>query len=261
MPKINVYLPDDLAAAVRAADLPISAICQKALAEAVRSVGAARRGIEALRDPRFDPDTLPQFASRVTDRMTEKLREAIVLARGVSPQAPHVRTNHLLIGILDQRENFAVRLLQTLEHDLDELREAARRVEVDEPLPAVPAAGAAGPRSAATGPGEEQSLWSGLTLPARIAIGAALEASIDLGHNYLGCEHLLIALNGDPDTGAGRVLHGAGLDGAGLRRAVVSASAGFSHARQNAPETDASRLHQILHRLDAIDRRLDAAGL
>ena len=30
MPKINVYLPDDLAAAVKAADLPVSAICQKA---------------------------------------------------------------------------------------------------------------------------------------------------------------------------------------------------------------------------------------
>jgi post-segregation antitoxin (ccd killing protein) len=32
MPKINVYLPDDLATAVRAANIPVSAVCQKALA-------------------------------------------------------------------------------------------------------------------------------------------------------------------------------------------------------------------------------------
>ena len=34
-PKINVYLPDDLAAEVKAAGVPVSAICQQALADAV----------------------------------------------------------------------------------------------------------------------------------------------------------------------------------------------------------------------------------
>src|SRR5205085_467134 len=37
-----VYLPDELAAAVRDAQVPVSAICQKALEEAVRTVGSAR---------------------------------------------------------------------------------------------------------------------------------------------------------------------------------------------------------------------------
>lgn len=35
MPKINVYLPDDLAQAVKEAQIPVSAICQRALAEAL----------------------------------------------------------------------------------------------------------------------------------------------------------------------------------------------------------------------------------
>ena len=43
MPKINVYLPDDLATAVREAGIPVSPVCQKALAEAVRRVGRARK--------------------------------------------------------------------------------------------------------------------------------------------------------------------------------------------------------------------------
>jgi len=36
-PKINVYLPDDLAAEVKASGIPVSAVCQQALADAVAS--------------------------------------------------------------------------------------------------------------------------------------------------------------------------------------------------------------------------------
>ena len=171
--------------------------------------------------------------------------------RRASRAAPQVRTADLLIGLLDQRDNFAVRLLQTLEHDVEEIREAAQRADVDEPVPTAGSTAAAG----------EGFLWSGLTLPARVAIGAALEASIDLGHNYLGCEHLLLGLLGDATTGAGQVLHGVGLDSAALRRAIVSAAAGFVHARQNTPATETATLDRLTQRLDAIDRRLDAAGL
>ena len=42
-PKINVYLPDELAAEVKAAGIPVSAVCQQALADAV----AASQGVEA----------------------------------------------------------------------------------------------------------------------------------------------------------------------------------------------------------------------
>src|SRR5689334_2766776 len=42
MPKINVYLPDELAEAVKEAGLPVSAICQRALEQAVRRVTAIR---------------------------------------------------------------------------------------------------------------------------------------------------------------------------------------------------------------------------
>jgi hypothetical protein len=38
-PKINVYLPDDLAAEVKAAGIPVSAVCQQALADALAASG------------------------------------------------------------------------------------------------------------------------------------------------------------------------------------------------------------------------------
>jgi ATP-dependent Clp protease ATP-binding subunit ClpC len=261
MPKINVYLPDDLAAAVRAAEVPISAVCQKALAEAVRTVNKARQGIEALRNPQFDPDAHPQFAARLTDRMTARLRQALALAHDTSTATGHVETRHLLIGILDERDNLAVRLLQALDLDIEEIRDAAQQIKVDEPLPTAVAAAADNAHSDTAAPREGASLWSGLTLPARIAIGAALEASIELGHNYLGCEHLLLGLLSDADTGAGRVLQGTGIDSGGLRRAIVSAAAGFVQARLTTTATDAATLDTLIHRLDAIEQRLTAANL
>ncbi len=39
-PKINVYLPEELAAEVRAAGIPVSAVCQQALSDAVASAGS-----------------------------------------------------------------------------------------------------------------------------------------------------------------------------------------------------------------------------
>ena len=70
MPKINVYLPDDLAAAVRAAGLPVSPICQQALAEALRMMEAARAGIEVIRDPGFDPGKHPRISISLTRTST-----------------------------------------------------------------------------------------------------------------------------------------------------------------------------------------------
>jgi ATP-dependent Clp protease ATP-binding subunit ClpA len=262
MPKINVYLPDDLAAAVRTTDLPVSAICQKALTEAVSTVTRARKGIQALRNPEFDPATHPQFASRITDRMTPRLRRALALARDASTGTARVETRHLLIGILDEHDNLAVRLLQALDGDVEELRDAATQIEVDEPLPAAPAT----PKADEQGPSlavstDEGFSWAELTLPARIAIGGALETSIDLAHNYLGCEHLLLGLLDDTTTGAGRVLQSAGVERAALRRSIVSAVAGFAQARQATTETNVTQLEQILRRLDTIERRLSAADL
>lgn len=245
---------------MREADVPVSAVCQRALADAAQTIRTARRLIAALRNPQFDPDAHPQFASRLLGRMTPRLRQAVALARGASSPTGPVTTRDLLVGLLDEHDNLAVRLLQSLGQDVDLIRETAKKLDINEPLPeAVPAP--AGEPAPAGAMGAETSLWTGLTLASRTAIGAALEASIDLGHNYLGCEHLLVGLLNDPDSGAGRVLHGVGLEPAGIRRAIASAAAGFAHARQAAAGPDASKLAELIQRLDAIEHRLTAANL
>src|SRR5512139_4012925 len=121
MPKINVYLPEDLAAAVKAANIPVSPVCQKALAEAVRTVTTVRKGIEAIRDPDLDASKLSQIAGRLDERMTARLREALHLAQMAAGPSAGVQTRHLLLGILDEGDNLAVRLLRAADHDPDEL--------------------------------------------------------------------------------------------------------------------------------------------
>lgn len=261
MPKINVYLPDDLAAAVRAADVPVSAVCQRALADAVQIVQKVRKSVTALRNPQFDPDSHPQFAARLVSRMTPRLRQALALARDASATTHLVTTRHLLLGIVDQHDNLAVRLLRSLGQDVDMIRDTAQQLDSNEPLPA--AVSAATEETTPSGEASlsaETSLWTGLTLPSRIAIGAALEASIDLGHNYLGCEHLLLGLLDDPSSGAGQVLHSVGIDKAGIRRAITSA-AGFAQAAQDTTGADIVKLDELIQRLEAIEHRLTAAHL
>ncbi|SEK91577.1 Clp protease N-terminal domain-containing protein [Streptacidiphilus jiangxiensis] len=246
MPKINVYLPDDLAAAVKAAGIPVSAVCQKALADAVQVVTVARKGVAALRDPGFDPGSRPEFAGRLGERMTARLRAAIDLGRQAAGEGP-LGTAQLLVGLLDEGDNLATRLLPVIGADADALREAAVAIAVEESLPT----------AAAT----EGGFWAGMTMAARGAIAASLEASIELGHNYIGCEHLLLGLLAEPESGAGQVLHAAGLDAPAVRRAVGSALAGFAQARQTATPAGGQALQQVLDRLEAIETRLGAAGL
>jgi hypothetical protein len=221
-------------------------------------VTVARKGIAALRNPDFDPDARPEFATRLANRMTDRLRRSIELGREAAAGQP-VGTGSLLVGVIDEHDNLAVRLLHALDEDVDELREAALTSTVAEPMPTAAPTAPTAPTD-----GSEGGFWSGLTLSARSAIGAALEASIDLGHNYIGCEHLLLGLLADPGSGAGRVLQQAGLDAAGVRRSISSALAGFAQSRASAASAASATtavLDKLVQRLDAIERRLGNAGL
>src|SRR5437773_4736367 len=116
MPKINVYLPDDLAEAVREANIPVSAVCQRALQHAVRRMAAVN---ETARHPgrRRSGDFTPRLARAL------KLAAADADRRG----QPFLGTEHVLLGLLDEAENVAIQVLRAMEVDLVELREAVEQ--------------------------------------------------------------------------------------------------------------------------------------
>lgn len=237
MPKINVYLPDELAAAVREAQIPVSAICQSALQQAVRDVSSVRATDEPPADDRPAPGLFGRF--------TPRARQAMVLAEQRAREYPHdhVGTEHVLLGVLDEGGNLALRVLEALEVEVGDLR-----AEV--------VASMGPPTVAADG-------HLPFTPLAKRALEAVTKEALALAHNYVGCEHLLLGLLATDDGLASKVLRRMGLELRTTRRAVVAALGGFMQAKYaqqsqsgatGAP-TD-NTLAQILRRLDAIEQRL-----
>jgi Clp amino terminal domain, pathogenicity island component len=101
VPKINVYLPDDLAAAVKEAGVPVSSVCQQALAEAVL---AATGG------------TVPSGGREMTEtagwnRFTARARSAVDRALRNKPTT----TVELLNALVEESENLAVTVLAAID--------------------------------------------------------------------------------------------------------------------------------------------------
>jgi ATP-dependent Clp protease ATP-binding subunit ClpC len=242
MPKINVYLPDDLAAAVRDAQVPVSAVCQRALERAVRDVGSLRAADEA---PPADKPARGMFG-----RFTPRARTVVSLAESTAREMEHetVGTEHVLLGILDEGGNLAIKVLEALDIELADLR--AELV------------GSMGPKRQAM----EGHIPFSPT--AKEALTIALNEAISMLHNYIGCEHLLLGVLGAEKGLASEVLRRMGVEMVTTRRAVNTALTGFVHARSEqaarpapapAPKAEPENgdaLQQILQRLDAIEKRL-----
>jgi hypothetical protein len=194
MPKINVYLPDDLAAAVKEAGIPVSSVCQRALSDALAAVDHRQ-----LAGGATGASAAPELSI-----FTNRARHAVSFARNAQQDPTSV---DLLDGIVDEGHNLALTVLQGLEVDtadvISELHAMAKK-----------------PRMAA------DSL--------NVVLQRASEQSQILGHNYVGCEHLLLAIAvGEPGEVSVDTLCALGVDAVTVRRGVVAALAGISYAREN----------------------------
>ncbi|MEW9529055.1 Clp protease N-terminal domain-containing protein [Microbispora sp. NPDC049125] len=209
MPKINVYLPDELAEAVKKAKLPVSAICQQALEQAVRRVTAIQ-----LDDPE----------GRMS-RLTARTKAVLELARDrAHAEAAHgIGTEHLLSGMLAEGQNLALHVLRAMEIDPVQLQRDldARKGNREE-------TGEDGTQA-----GEEARRFDPM---AAAALELTVTEALGLGHNYVGCEHLLLGLIAEPDGPAGQILRARGAELRPTRRAVAAALAGYVHLRAQSQE-------------------------
>jgi ATP-dependent Clp protease ATP-binding subunit ClpA len=207
MPKINVYLPDDLADAVRTAGVPVSAICQRALETAVKRITAIRGAV--LGDATDADDRMPNVAPRAKQVIAAATRAAR------DTGAPAVDTGHLLAAILDQRENLAVAALTAMDID--------------------PAGVTAALPAHRTPPAGEPPAELHFAADTAAVFELALHEAFALGHNYIGTEHLLLGLITEADGPGGDALRAAGADARQTRRTVTAALAGFVHQRNTTP--------------------------
>ncbi|MGQ4272232.1 Clp protease N-terminal domain-containing protein [Nocardiopsis changdeensis] len=240
MPKVNVYLPEDLAEAVRESRIPVSAVCQRALEQAVRRLAAAR---EALRGPVRGRDLdahLPLF--------TPRARTVLRLAADRPAPGTPITTADLAAALVQEGGNLALHVLGAMEITPAALTAALAGCEAaEEEGPSAPPA---------------------FSSPAVHCLEAALGEATALGHNYVGCEHLLLGLVAEEEGAGGAALRSLGADPRATRRAVTAALAGYVHLRsqqaadpgQGPADALEARLTPLLARIERLEERLDTQG-
>jgi len=143
-----------------------------------------------------DAFTGPRFA-----RFTPRAREAVVRAasHAAAAGAGSVEPEHVLLGLLDDPGSLATRALEVAGAPADRLRE---RLAV---------------ASAATGAGGGHLPF---TNGSKLLLERTLRESLRLGHNYVGTEHVLLALL-DDEGAAGAAIREAGVGRPAIESWVV----------------------------------------
>ncbi len=227
MPKLNIYVPDGLARAVKDARVPVSTVCQHALTEALR------RSTAWDEEPTACPEDVPPFL-RFALPVTASTADALGRSAGTVGGLDTLGTEHLAWGALAQGENLAVRALESLGVDPEQLRAdlwdaIARR------------ASSPAPRS------------NRLDIPATHALRRARDEVRCNGRPAMGCEHVLVAVLEERVGAGGRVLRRAGVDPAVARRAVVSVRAGILVGSPTAALRHRDTLETMVERLERIE--------
>ena len=121
------------------------------------------------------------------ERFTESARQVIVQAQSEARALKHgyIGTEHILLGLLLEGEGVAAWTLAKFDVTVDSVRrEVAATVEPQDP-------------------GTEQMPFSPR---AKQLLERALREALSLGHNYIGTEHVLLAVLAEEDSAGARIL-------------------------------------------------------
>jgi hypothetical protein len=181
------------------------------------------------------------------ERFTDKARRTVVLAQEEARllRHDHIGTEHLLLGLLREGDGAAASALSLLGISLDAARE---RVAADR----------AGMQQATAAPGEMVSGHIPFTPQAKRTLELALREALQLGHDYIGTEHILLGIVRDPGSRGASILLELGVDQAAIRGRVIElrpASAPRpASARPRLPTESTRWLESLMSRLAALEQ-------
>ena len=143
------------------------------------------------------------------ERFTDRARRVVVLAQDEAKMLNHnyIGTEHILLGLIREGEGVAAKALEALNITLEDVREQVIDII-----------------------GEGQEPPSGhipFTPRAKKVIEYAMREGLQLGHSYIGTEHLLLGLTREPDGVAAQVLIKLGADLPRVRNQVNQLISGF----------------------------------
>ncbi len=129
----------------------------------------------------------------IFDKFTEKAQKVLIFAQeeALSLKHNYIGTEHILLGLIKEGEGVAAQVLKSKGVDLESVRESI----ID-----------------AVGTGKEQIKHViGYTARTKNVIETSVNEARALGHNYVGTEHLLLALLREREGIAGQVLESMGI--------------------------------------------------
>ena len=146
------------------------------------------------------------------ERFTDRARRVVVLAQEEARLLNHnyIGTEHILLGLIHEGEGVAAKALESLGISLE-----AVRSQVEELI------------------GQGGSSPSGhipFTPRAKKVLELSLREALQLGHNYIGTEHILLGLIREGEGVAAQVLVKLGADLSRVRQQVIQLLSGYSGA-------------------------------
>ncbi len=177
------------------------------------------------------------------ERFTDRARRVVVLAQEEARTLNHnyIGTEHILLGLLREDEGVAAQALKALNISLETVRQ-----QVEEII------------------GLGQQALSGhipFTPRAKKVLELSLREALQLGHNYIGTEHILLGLIHEGEGVAAQVLVRLGADLDRVRQQVVelvNAQEGESETSRPFPVPRAWERSEVLKTLRTISARLEA---
>jgi dihydroneopterin aldolase len=148
------------------------------------------------------------------ERFTERARKVVVLAQEEARRFGHgyIGTEHLLLGLLREDEGVAARALKRLNVTLRGAREQLESI---------------------VGYGEEDAgAQAPFTPRSKKVLELALREAMQLGHNYIGTEHILLGLARESEGVASQMLSSMGVTADGVREQVIRMLGGEQPRRE-----------------------------
>jgi ATP-dependent Clp protease ATP-binding subunit ClpC len=151
------------------------------------------------------------------ERFTDRARRVVVLAQEEARMLNHnyIGTEHILLGLIHEGEGVAAKALESLGISLE-----AVRSQVEEII------------------GQGQQAPSGhipFTPRAKKVLELSLREALQLGHNYIGTEHILLGLIREGEGVAAQVLVKLGADLNRVRQQVIQLLSGYQGKEGAAP--------------------------
>jgi ATP-dependent Clp protease ATP-binding subunit ClpC len=137
------------------------------------------------------------------ERFTKRARQVVVLAQEEARTLQHnyIGTEHILLGLLREEEDLAARVLESLDLTVERVRAQVVRI---------------------VGSGEEVTPGQiPFTPRAKKVLELAMREALGLGHNYIGTEHILLALVSENEGVAARILLDFDADSEKIRNEVI----------------------------------------